>query len=347
MTREKCIARITIALTPLALIALSGAAGASEASLSQRIGQQDGWIAYQVPMAADAGELCCYDWHGKTTPRTGCDLDGKSWSVNRSDRSDLPKDDALNVYMLVAHGRAEKVRAFAASCPISNTTPVRWLEGVNAADSVALLARAAAEATQTSRETADTELAAMAMHADASATPALAQLANAQHPRKLREQALFWLAQVRGSEGAQIVERVATTDGDAELRANAVFDLSQAHGIDAYSAVHRIAQTDSSDNVREQALFWMAQMGDVRAKADIIAAIGKDPSHSVREQAVFALSQLKDHQADAALIALVRGQYPREVKQQALFWLGQSGSDDALKFLDEVLDKPLARSADG
>jgi hypothetical protein len=39
------------------------------------------------------------------------------------------------------------------------------------------------------------------------------------------------------------------------------------------------------------------------------------------------------------LIGLVRGNYPREVKQQALFWLGQSGSNDALKFLDEVLDK--------
>ena len=347
MTRENCIARSASTLTPLLLIMLSGAAYASEASLSQRISQQDGWVAYQVPMAADAGELCCYEWHGKSPLRTGCDLDAKSWSVNRNDQHDLPKDDALKIYMHVAQGRVEKVRAFAASCPISNTTSVHWLEGVNAAESVMLLARTASEAAQTSRDTADTELAAMAMHADASATPALAQLANAQHPRKLREQALFWLAQVRGSEGAQIVEHVATTDGDADLRANAVFDLSQAHGIDAYSAIYRIAQSDASDHVREQALFWMAQMGDARAKADILAAIGKDPSHSVREQAVFALSQLKDQQADAALIALVRGQYPREVKQQALFWLGQSGSDDALKFLDEVLDKPMARSAKG
>jgi hypothetical protein len=47
------------------------------------------------------------------------------------------------------------------------------------------------------------------------------------------------------------------------------------------------------------------------------------------------------------LIALVRGSYPREVKQQALFWLGQSGSDEAIKFLDDVLSRQAAKSIDG
>ncbi|MDR3385968.1 MAG: hypothetical protein P4L92_02850 [Rudaea sp.] len=43
----------------------------------------------------------------------------------------------------------------------------------------------------------------------------------------------------------------------------------------------------------------------------------------------------------------MRGRYPHEVKQQALFWLGQSGSDAAMKFLDEVLARPSARSTRG
>ncbi|HET7063746.1 MAG TPA: hypothetical protein VFI49_05675, partial [Rudaea sp.] len=73
----------------------------------------------------------------------------------------------------------------------------------------------------------------------------------------------------------------------------------------------------------------------------------KETSKDVREQGVFALSQLKEGEADAALIALVRGNYPREVKQQALFWLGQSGSDEALKFLDDVLSRQAAKSIDG
>jgi len=347
MTSENSITSLTKTLSPWALLMIAGTVGAAAPELSQRIVQQDGWVAYQVPMAPDAGTPCCYEWHGKNPVRTGCDLDGNSWSTSTSGRPDAPKDDALKVYVHVAHGQMETVRAFAASCAISDAKPVHWLEGVNGADSVALLARAAAEAAQTSADTADAEMAAMALHADAAATPALAQLADPAHPRKLREQALFWLGQTRGAAGARIVEHFATTDGDAGLRANAVFDLSQAHGLDAYAAIYRIAQSDLSDHVREQALFWMAQMGDTRAKDDITTAIGRDASHSVREQAVFALSQLKDDQADVALIALVHEHYPREVKQQALFWLGQSGSDNALKFLDEILDKSPVRSADG
>jgi len=74
---------------------------------------------------------------------------------------------------------------------------------------------------------------------------------------------------------------------------------------------------------------------------------GSPPSPKVREQGVFALSQLKHGDADAALIALVRGRYPREVKRQALFWLGESGSEAALKFLDDVLTRADRKPASG
>jgi HEAT repeat protein len=253
--------------------------------------------------------------------------------------------DALDVYLHVNHGQVDKARAFSASCPVRDADKIRRLDDVASQASVAYLA--ASTVATASEDLAEAELAALAMHADAAATTALHDLSAPSHPRKLREQALFWLGQARGAEGAQIVEHVATTDGDPELRANAVFDLSQASAVDAYASIHRIAQSDSSEHVREQALFWMAQMGDARAKDDITAAIGKDSSKHVREQGVFALSQLKDNEADAALIALIRGNYPREVKQQALFWLGQSGSTEALKFLDDVLNKQAAKSADG
>ena len=59
---------------------------------------------------------------------------------------------------------------------------------------------------------------------------------------------------------------------------------------------------------------------------------------------MFALSQLKDDEAATALIALVRGNYPRKVKEQALFWLGQSGSEAAMKFLDDVLTHQAAKT---
>ncbi len=332
-------------LAPIALLVLAGSAAAAEPDLAKRIAQQDGWVAYQVPKTADSGVACCFQMHGKHVLQSGCDLEGNSWG-NSDDRRPLQATgDALNVYFRVSHGKVDKVRAFSASCPVDNVDKVRWLDPVAPQASVAFLA--AATAATPSEDTFDAELAALAMHADPAATPALRDLSAQSHPRKVREQSLFWLGQMRGAEGAQIVEHTATTDADPELRAHAVFVLSEAHGVDGYAAIQRIAQSDPAGHVREQALFWMAQTGDARARNDITAAIGKETSKAVREQGVFALSQLKEGEADAALIALVRGNYPREVKQQALFWLGQSGSDEAIKFLDDVLTRQAAKSVDG
>jgi HEAT repeat protein len=331
---------------PVALLLLAGGAVGAAPDLAKRVAQQDGWVTYQVPKTADGGIACCFEFHGRHAAQAGCDLDGHNWSTGISDdHRPMQASDALDVYLHVNHGQVDKVRAFSASCPVRDADKVRRLDDVSPQASVAFLA--ASTATTTSEEIADAELAALAMHADAGATTALRDLSGPSHAHKVREQALFWLGQERGADGAQIVEHAATTDGDPELRAHAVFVLSEAHGVDGYAAIQRIAQSDPSDHVREQALFWMAQTGDARAKDDITAAIGRETSKGVREQAVFALSQLKDHEADAALIALVRGNYPREVKQQALFWLGQSGSTEAIKFLDDVLSRQAAKSVGG
>lgn len=335
--------RLTGKFIALAALSMAAHAAASEAELSKQILKQDGWVAYEVPIVANAGMPCCYEMHDTHVARVGCDLDDRIWTSGTVDNAPARSGEALALYLHVRNAQVDKVHAFAASCPVRGAEQVRRIDAVNSADSVVWLAHAITRDDKFS-ETADSELAALAMHEDASATTVLSNLSDATHSRKLREQALFWSGQLRGASGAQLVERVATTDADPELRAHAVFVLTQSRGIDGYASIHRIAGTDSSDHVREQALFWMAQTGDARAKADILSAIDKESSDHVREQAVFALSQLKDHEADAALIALVRGAYPRKVKQQALFWLGQSGSDEAMKFLDEVLTGQAKRS---
>lgn len=329
--------RIDKRLAATALLFAATGACAAAADLRERVVAQVGWSAWNVPMVEDAGTPCCFDWRNHAGAQTAaCDLDAGNWNFGRND--DDPRPQAvqdLAVYVHAQAGTIDKVRAFGATCPVREADEVRRLDGVSSTDSIALLATAAEQAK--SRDRADMEIAALALHADPGATTALDRLADAGHPRKLREHALFWLGQARGAEGAKIVEQVATGDADPKLRANAVFDLSRSRAIDAYASIRRIARDDRSEHVRSQALFWMAQMGDRRAKDDIFAAIAREPSDKVREQAVFALSQLRDGEADTALIALVRGDYPRKVRQQALFWLGQSGSDRALAFLDELL----------
>jgi hypothetical protein len=312
-----------------------GAAGASAAAgLQAQVTQADGWVAWQVPMVADAGAPCCSTWRRGSPAQNGCNLDARDWSFGTDSKHPL-NDSTLAVYAHVATGRIDHVRAVASACPVESKDAIRRLDAVVPAQSVALLADWLAGAD--GRHDEDSALAALAYHEDASATRAIAARAGPEHEEDVREQALFWLGQTRGAEGADIVEHYATSDADPDLREKAVFALSQSHAGDPYARILAISRSDRTAHVRSQALFWMAQMEDSRAPADIIAALATETSDDAREQAVFALSQLRVGLAEDALIAVVRGNYPRAAKKQALFWLGESGSPRAIRALDEVL----------
>jgi hypothetical protein len=319
------------------ILMASASAHAGAAELQAEVTRSDGWVAWRVPMVAGAGIPCCPRSQHASTPDAACNLDAHTWSFG-DDKEQPQRDSALVVYAQVEHAHIDHVRALASSCTVASAAAIRWIDTVEPAQSVSLLS-AWLDAADGRRADADSALAALAYHADATATRALAALAQPQHARAAREQALFWLGQTRGIDGAQIVERYATTDADPKLREKAIFALSQSHAGDTYAKIAAISHSDPTASVRSQALFWMAQTEDARASADITTALASEQSADVREQAVFALSQLKDGQAEDALIAIVRGNYPREDKKKALFWLGQSGSPRALQMLDEVLAK--------
>lgn len=313
----------------LALVALPAAAGTLDAALSRA----NGWTSWQVPIVDGAEPPCCYgNFSRKASVRT-CDLDARSWSWGSS--SDYPRTpgESLTIYAHVQDGKVDKLRTLATSCPVKAKGDIAAVD-VTPADSVAWIARLVVA----DKDEADHGIAALAFHAEPAATQALADAAAPGKPRDRRESALFWLGQLRGAEGATIVERYATRDEDPDIREHAVFALSESKVADAYARILAISGSDASEDVRSKALFWMAQMHDPRAQADITAALRRDASEEVREQAVFALSQLEEG-ADQALIAVIRGDYPRSAKEKALFWLGQSGSDEALAFMDEMLAK--------
>lgn len=333
-------------LRTIAMVAVSSLAihvHAAEADLRSRVEAHDGWVAYDVPIVQGVGSPCCIDDARGGASRRACALDGRNWNVG-NDRRDTAPPTALTVYWHVNAGRVDAVRAFAASCPIDSATEVHRLSDVDGHRSSALVAQWLAT-NDSPRRDVDTALAALAYHADAGALQSLDGFAQADHARAIREPALFWLGQTRGSEGAAIVERIARNDKDDGVREHAVFALAQAHVDDAYARVRSIARSDTVAGVRGKALFWMAQMDAPEARNDIIAAMRDDPADGVREEAVFALSQLDGEAADEALIAVVRGDYPRAAKEKALFWLGQSGSQRALDFIDSVLGQsPPPRS---
>lgn len=319
-----------------ALAALGCVSSANAADdLERRVTASDGWVAYRVPMISDGDGPCCYSVREGAKTRKGCDLDNRRLSFTTDDADpEVTTDGTLNVYLKVAGGKIERIRAMGASCPVKTASTIRWIDPVEPANSVTMLSSLIDRKAGDSK---DHGFVAVAYHADSSALSALASRAEPSHPFKQREQALFWLGQVRGAEGANVIERYATTDPDPKLRGKALFALSQSKAPNAYANILKIGSNDASEDVRGEAYFWLAQTEDSRAKNDIIAALKTESSEKAREQAVFALSQLDDGVADQALIEVLRGDYPRGVKKTAMFWLGQSGSPQAMAYFDEAL----------
>lgn len=299
---------------------------------------REGWARYEVPLVEGQQGPCCHSIHEGVVQQRGCDLDRRGGITIQGDgmHDDAGgrHDDALVVYLHHSAGRIDDVQAFGSSCPVRADAEPVPLAAVAPADSVALLARLAGGERDKAGEGA---MVALAQHAGDGATQALVRLSGKEHSTAARRDALFWLGQSRGVAGAEAVLAVARSDEPAKLREHAVFSLSQNEDIDSFAALAQIAREDPVPRVRGQALFWMAQGDDPRAADAILAAMREDPSEKVREQGVFALSQLDGGRGDRALIGIVRGDYPRKMKKEALFWLAQSGSAEALEFIDATL----------
>ena len=310
------------------------AAGELAASIA-RAGRAAGgpvWLAWEVPATPAMGNACCLDRQFKPTT---CRLENnrQSWGTN----SDSPPGSGrLLVLARWADGKVGRIRHVDTQCPVDPAPlSIVDLQGVAPAESVRWLAGLAAEAG--SKRDSSEPLAALAHHGDPAADEALERLAAKPYPDELREQALFWMGQTRGEEGARFLAGVARRDPDGEIREKAVFSLSQSEVPAAVDTIVEVARNDRDEEVRGQALFWLAQTSSERAPKVLLAALDEDPSEDVRKKAIFAISQLED--GAPLLIRIVRERRDTELRREALFWLGQSKDPRALDFLTDVLEQ--------
>ncbi len=109
-------------------------------------------------------------------------------------------------------------------------------------------------------------------------------------------------------------------------------------GNEAKNALSAIASADSRSKFRREAIFWLAETGASNGEQAIRDAIRNDTDEDVREHALFALSLLPDERGIADLMDIVRDSTAsRGLREKALFWLAQSDSDDAIRYIDELL----------
>ncbi len=317
---------------------LAPSAGLSAAIQQARSrGGEPLWVGYAVPMIAGQRRFCCLD---KDFASATCRLEVKNQGWGSNGRDQRRADQRMNVLLRFAAGKVDEIRSFSEDCPLdAGGRRFVWLGSVKPEESVAWLADVA-RAHQGGHDDPGAEaIASLAMHRNANADTALEELASARSPRKTREDALFWLGQMRGERGARFLAGVIQDDPDDEVREKAIFSLSQSEAPWAAETIARTGREDRSHKIRGEALFWLAQMDAPEAPDTILEAIEKDPEPSVRKHAVFALSQLDDGKGVPYLIRLGKEASQREIRKEAYFWLAQSDDPAALKYLDNVLNE--------
>jgi len=87
-------------------------------------------------------------------------------------------------------------------------------------------------------------------------------------------------------------------------------------------------------------VFWLSQRKSDEALPLLLDLYGKTDDSKLKQQIIFGLAQQnKSPKAISTLIDLARKEKDLGAKKQIIFWLGQSKSEEAMKYLREILDK--------
>src|SRR5439155_16574086 len=118
------------------------------------------------------------------------------------------------------------------------------------------------------RRKSESAITAIALHADSAADPALEKFVDAKRPEEVRRNTAFWLGNVRGQKGYQILRQMVLADPSDKVREQCIFALHVSKVPQAVNTIIELARTDKNAHVRGQALFWLSQKaGDKAARA--------------------------------------------------------------------------------
>jgi len=267
---------------------------------------------------------------------------GKGWNTVET-TGDKDKEGA-QTGLLLLHNLFQKSDEFADArlIDIDETyeffeTPVYWLGEVNTEESFLFLEK--------NFESQDTHLREdlvfiISSHSSPETYNFLKKAALGTYTNKVRKTAIFWLGNYKDEKSLNCLKEIYAKEQDTKIKEHIVFALQLSSQKQALEELIRIARTDSNREVRKNAVFWIGQ----KASAECIKAlkeIVQEPKEEsdIKEHAVFAISQLPKEKSVPLLVDIARTNKSAAVRKKAIFWLGQTGSDEALKFFEEILLK--------
>jgi HEAT repeat protein len=174
----------------------------------------------------------------------------------------------LLVLARIENSEIVRVRAFSADCDVdAGGAAVVWFTDVRPDDSVSWLATLANSSRAANRadRVAQSAMSAIALHQAQSADRVLVAMARDDAGRRVRGQALFWLATRASREALSAITGAIENDPDTEVKKKAVFALSQMPKDEGVPRLIDVARTNKNTEVRKQAMFWLGQSNDPRA----------------------------------------------------------------------------------
>ncbi len=105
----------------------------------------------------------------------------------------------------------------------------------------------------------------LSVNHDPAAVDDLIRMAKLDTDTRVREQAIFWVAQKAGAKAVTAIKDAVENDPEVAVKKKAVFALSQLPKDEAVPELLRVAQTNADPAVRKEAIFWLGQTHDPRA----------------------------------------------------------------------------------
>jgi hypothetical protein len=238
------------------------------------------WIGWSAP-AAERAAMCCFEL-ARGVPRGGCCAleereAGRVVGTGEAPVRALEAPPTVRVLLRAERGRVGRVRAFSSDCLLDfGGRALHWLGAAGSGESVAALSRLLGAGAGD----ADDVLSALAALAGPEADAALEGFARRDPDRKLRGQALFWMAQRAADKAAGSIARAVREDPDAEVRKQAVFALSELPDGAGIPHLMQVARAHRDPEVRRAAFYWLGESEDPRALdflAEVLRRSGPEP----------------------------------------------------------------------
>ncbi len=173
-----------------------------------------------------------------------------------------------------------------------------------------------------------------------SAVEVLRQYAErADAPKKLREQAIFWIGQSKKAGGARYLMTLYNKLQDPDLKEKAIFGIAQNGGTEGHTwLLDRAMDPKETMDLRKNALFWAGQTGTM-GQSELRKLYGSFQDPELKGQVIFVASQEGDKSAVDFLMNVAKTEKDKSLRQKAIFWLGQSKDPRVADFLLGLIRK--------